>query len=200
LLGETGAKGLRASPLVAAMGKKKKGGKSKKGPAEPVDPYAGFLVLNLKFGAGAASKGVQFTAMMDVTRLTAGDLFRELWRQTEMNEEFDEPAEKGEDEGKEGGEEEERKFVIFGPIVGDKASKTLQQVQCIYRGDQELHLQADLGFKTGDVVTFDSLAPKAWSVMLKGRPQGGWKALLDEKWLKLNPPPPLVEEEGAGED
>ena len=162
-----------------------------KGPAEPVDPYAGFLVLNLKFGAGDSSKGLQFTAMMDITRLTVGDLFRELWRQTELNEEFDEPAEKGGEGDAE--THEERKFVIFGPIVGEKASKTLQQVQCVYRGDQDLHLQTDLGFKTGDVVTFDSLPPKAWRVMMEGRPQGGWKALLDAKWLKLNPPPPPAE-------
>ena len=115
-----------------------------------------------------------------------------------MNEEFDEPAEKG------GGVEEKgaevRKFVIFGPIVGDKASKTLKQVQCIYRRDQELHLQTDLGFKTGDTVTFESLAPKAWGVMMEGRPEGGWKPLLDAKWLKLNPPPPAAEGEGEEEE
>ena len=125
--------------------------------------------------------------------VTVGDLFKELWRQSEQNEEFDEAHTEG------------RRFVILGPIVGDKKEKTQQQVVLIYKGDSELELEKDLGFKSQDVVAFDSLTNKAWDVMLEKRPADGarddmgrvvcaWKRFLDSKWY-VEPPPEAVAEE-----
>ena len=76
------------------MGKK---GKKKKKESEPVDPYAGYLVVKLKFGLGDP-QGIEFTCMFRNRKTeekydappTVGDLFKDLWRQSEQNEEFDE--------------------------------------------------------------------------------------------------------------
>lgn len=179
----------------------KKGKKKKKGPAEPTDPYAGYLVIKLKFGLGDP-KGIEFTCMFRNRKTeekydapaTVGDLFKELWRQSEQNEEFDEEHTEG------------RRFVFFGPLVGNKKEKTQQQVVMIYKGDTELELEKDLGFKSHEVVAFDSLTDKAWNVMIEKRPEDGkrddngvptnaWKRYLDAKWYVPPPPEPVEGEE-----
>ena len=166
------------------MGKK---GKKKKKESEPVDPYAGYLVLKLKF---ACSEGIDFTCLFRNRKTeekydapaTVGDLFKELWRQSEQNEEFDEDHTEG------------RRFAIFGPILGSK--KENNQLQCIllYKEDSELELEKDLGFKSHDTILFDSLTDKAWGIMLQRRPPSGYKEILEAKWY-VPPPPQEVEED-----
>mgnify|MGYP000870258428 FL=1 len=167
------------------MGKK---GKKKKKESEPVDPYAGYLVVKLKFGLGDP-QGIEFTCMFRNRKTeekydappTVGDLFKDLWRQSEQNEEFDEDHVDG------------LRFVFFGPLLGSK--KQNNQLQCIllYKGDSELELEKDLGFKSHDTIAFDSLANKAWGIMMQRRPEGGYKSLLDEK--NYVPPPVVAEDE-----
>ena len=179
------------------MGKKGGGKKKKKGPAEPTDPYAGYLALKLKFGLGD-SKGLEFMCMFRNRKteekydppVTVGDLFKELWRQTERNEEFDD-----------GHTGDGRRYVIFGPLVGSKKEETQRQCALIFKGDSEIELEKDLHFKSHDVVTFDSLTNKAWDVMLEKRPMersdgsggllSGWVKLLEDKWYV--PAPPVAE-------
>ena len=148
----------------------KKGKKKKKGPAEPVDPYAGYLVIKLKFGLGEA-KGLEFTCMFRNRKTeekydappTVGDLFKELWRQSEQHEEF---------EGEEITEFEGLRFVFFGPLLGSQKEKNQMQCILISRADSELELEKDLHFKSHEVVAFDSLHEKAWGIMMERRPGG----------------------------
>ena len=104
--------------------------------------------------------------------LNVGDVFKELWRVTEMNEEW---------EDEDGEEIEGNKFVLHGPIVGVGKG---QQAVLVYALDKDLYIEKDLGFKSGDTIVFSSLNNISFAKVMEMRPSEGWKQLLN---------PPAVE-------
>ena len=146
------------------MAPKKKGKKKKNEP--PPDPYVGFIRLTLSLDKPGAA--LSFPLLLYQPALTVGDIFKELWRLTELNEEWD-------DEGEDEEDLEVNKFVLYGPIVGVGKG---QQVILTYALDKDLTVEGDLRIKSGDTIIYSSLNKISFDKAMKMRPSQGWKKLL----------------------
>ena len=170
------------------MGKKKKGKKDK----EPEDPYKDYLRLWMVCDTEASD--VRLPVFLPKSFCVVGDVFKEMWRITELNIEYDEEEDEEETEGGEDDEDDGvRKFVIFGKRVYVPESDKMQQCALIYKKDKDLELEKDLGIKTGDAVVFSSLNRKSFRKLITQRPANGWLPLL-------HPPEAEKEEEAVEED
>ena len=170
------------------MGKKKKGKKEK----VPEDPYKDYLRLWMV--CETEGSDVRLPVFLPKSYCILGDVFKEMWRITELNIEYDEEIEEeGENEDDEDEDDGVRKFVIFGKRVYVPEKDKMQQCALIYKKDKDLEIEKDLGIKTGDTVIFGSLNRKSFKKLMAQRPPNGWLPLI-------HPPEPEKEEEEVPED
>jgi hypothetical protein len=164
------------------MGKK---GKAK----EPEDPYKDFLRFWVVMDTD--NSDVRLPIFLPKAFCVVGDIFKELWRITELNQEYEE-----EDDDDVGEEEEEgdqtRKFVIFGKRVFVPEKDKMVQCALTFKLDKDLEVEKDLEFKTGDTIIMDSLNRKSFRKLMSFRPGPSWMPYL-------HPPKPEGEEEAPAE-
>ena len=164
----------------------KKGKKGKKAAKEPEDPYKDYLRLWMV--CDTETSDVRLPVFLPKSFCVLGDVFKEMWRITELNVEYDEEDDEEVEEDEDDEDDGVRKFVIFGKRVYVPEKDKMQQCALIYKKDKDLEIEKDLGIKTGDAVVFSSLNRKSFKKLMSQRPVNGWLPLL-------HPPEPEKEEE-----
>ena len=160
------------------MGKKGKKGKTK----EPEDPYKDHIRLWLVMDEETSD--VRLPIFLPKAYCIVGDIFKELWRVTELNQEYDEEEEDDEEDDDEG--DQTRKFVLFCKRVFVPEQDKMIHCVLTYKLDKDLEVEKDVGIATGDTVIMGSLNRKSFRKLMARRP--------DKSWLQyLHPPQPEAE-------